>query len=174
MAGTTRTPRPAPPDPPSISESLGAILTGMLEAHDHLLRGVELHRAAIASADPVAIADAISAQTDALQRIAALETRRAALLGPRGSNARTIRDAAASLDEPDRSRLLDLAERLRTAIANVRRRQAAVREATRSLLDHTQGLMSQVASAISHAGTYGRAGTVRPAGSASALLDMST
>ncbi len=172
MAASKPAPRPSTPNAPSMPDALGAILTGMLDAHQRLLAGVDQHRAALAAADAEAIARAIETQTIALQEIAALESRRAELLGARGRI--TIRDAASALDEPDRTRLLELAEKLREAISTVRRRQEAVRAATRSLLDHTRGLMSQVASALSHAGTYGRAGAVRPAGPASALLDMST
>lgn len=168
---------PATPLPERLAESLEPILAGMIAAHERLLDAVDHHRAALASADAGAIGRAIDEQGEAISAIAQLEQRRAALLGSsRGDAGRplTIREAARTLDDPPRTRLLEMAERLRGLIGTVRERQAVAREATRTLMEHTRGLMAQVGAALSHAGTYGRAGKVQSTTPACAVLDMST
>jgi Rad3-related DNA helicase len=167
-------PPPAPPPPAELEATLEPILDGMITAHERLLRAVDRHRDAISRADASAIGEAVDEEADALREIAALETRRAALLGRPGGTHVTIREAAAGFDEPARSKFLEMAERLRSLIGAIRSRQAVVRDATRTLMDHTKGLMAQVGAAISHAGTYGRAGKVQSTGPACAVLDMST
>lgn len=164
----------AAPPPAELEGALAPILGAMISAHERLLLAVDRHREAISRADAPAIGHAVDEEAEALREIAALEDRRAALLGRAGGTHLTITQAAAGLDEPGRSRILEMAARLRDLIGAIRSRQAVVREATRTLMDHTKGLMAQVGAAISHAGTYGRAGKVQSTGPASAVLDMST
>lgn len=155
-------------------EKLEPMLAGLIAAHERLLEAIEAHRLAVSRADAEAIGRAVGMQAGVLAEIAEFEQSRAALLGERGAKVKTIRAAAATLAEPARTRLMEMADRLRELIGTVRERQDVVRLATRTLLEHTRGLMGQVGAALSHAGTYGRAGKVQSTTPACAVLDMST
>lgn len=159
-------------DADALGAELEALLTRLLAAHARLLEAIEQHRLALAHASSEEIRAAIDRETEALTEIADLERARAALVGAEGP--RTITQLAESLNEPTRGRILGMATQLRDLIHVLRTRQAVVRSATRSLLSHTQGLMAQVGAALSHAGTYGRAGKVQATTPACAALDLST
>ncbi|MBX3361254.1 MAG: flagellar protein FlgN [Phycisphaeraceae bacterium] len=156
----------------TLGSQLESLLHALIAAHHRLGEAVEAHRVAISLAHSEGIRIAIDEQTEALTQIADLERARAALVG--NGQPRTITELAADLPEPDRSRIITLASDLRTLIGELRSKQAVVRSATRSLLSHTQGLMAQVGAALSHAGTYGRAGKVQSTTPACAALDLST
>lgn len=72
----------------------------------------------------------------------------------------TLSQIAASLPEPSRTRLLELAGRLRFLLADIETQNRTLRTATTSLIAHMEGLMRQVARRLSHSGTYGRKGYV--------------
>lgn len=179
MAATRSMPKPSTPalaTPRPEGDALGAeletLMRGLIASHERLLAAMESHRLALARADSDEIGAAVELETIALTEIAELERTRAALMGTEGP--RTITQLAHSLPDPSRDRVLGLAEQLRELIHELRQRQAVVRAATRSLLSHTQGLMAQVGAALSHAGTYGRAGKVQSTTPACAALDLST
>lgn len=183
MAATRSMPKPhtPAPTPPRLSprpegEALAAeletLMCGLIAAHERLLIAMEAHRLALTHADSAEIGAAVECETLALTEIADLERARAALMGTDGP--RTITQLAQTLPDTARDRVLMLAEQLRELIHELRGRQAVVRAATRSLLSHTQGLMAQVGAALSHAGTYGRAGKVQSTTPACAALDLSS
>lgn len=162
-------------DPQPLDVALELLLVGLIAEHERLLDAVERHRAAISRADASLIQAAVNEQAEILGRIADLERRRAAVARTPAGHPITISDLARTLPEPPRTRLLQMTERLRSLIHALRDRQAVVRAATQALLAHTHGLMAQVGAALSHAGTYGRAGRVQPANvPASAVLDLSS
>ncbi|GEM_PF-373208 len=72
----------------------------------------------------------------------------------------TLSQIAGSLPEPSRTRLLELAGRLRFLLGDIENQNRTLRMATNSLIVHMEGLMRQVARRLSHSGTYGRKGYV--------------
>lgn len=72
----------------------------------------------------------------------------------------TLSQIAESLPEPSRTRLLELAGRLRFLLTDIETQNRTLRTATNSLIAHMEGLMRQVARRLSHSGTYGRKGYV--------------
>lgn len=167
-------PEPAPtgPDADALGAALETLMRNLIAAHERLLDAMEAHRLALTRADSAEIAAAVELETDALTEIAELERARATLMGDNGP--RTVTQLAQTLPDGARDRVLGLATQLRELIHELRGRQAVVRAASRSLLSHTQGLMAQVGAALSHAGTYGRAGKVQSTTPACAALDLSS
>lgn len=159
-------------DADALGTELEALLAKLLQAHERLLQAIEQHRIALSHASGDEIRAAVEQETTALVEIADLERARATLVG--ANEPRTLSQLAETLPEPARDRILGMAAQLRELIQVLRTRQAIVRSATRSLLSHTHGLMAQVGAALSHAGTYGRAGRVQSTTPACAALDLST
>lgn len=150
-----------------LTGKLGPLLDELIEAHETLLGAAVSHRAAIARADAAAMGESADRQAGELARIAALDHRRRQLSAPfatrdHGAKGPTIRDLAANLDEPERSGVIERADRLRGLVERVRREHGTVRAAAESLVAHMEGLMRQVARRLSHAGTYGPGGVVGP------------
>lgn len=191
---TTRAPRmasmtqaPAIPETSestgSITEQLETLLTGLLRAHEHLLDASSAQRDAVRTANPAAIQQASDRQANALRVIAALEDQRRALVNsmtaglPRraaGAGPVTLTELANQMPEPQRTRLIDLAARVRTAVELAANEQRTLKAATTSLVAHMEGLMRQVARRLSHAGTYGRRGMIESTPAVVSGLDLLT
>ncbi|MEO0715422.1 MAG: flagellar protein FlgN [Planctomycetota bacterium] len=164
------------------AEALAAHLLAMIAAHEHLLTLAAEHRAAISRADGPAVEKLSAQQTELVRAVATLEQHRRAaaraVVGERparGSPEPTIQRVLALLPEPDRTTIATHSAKLRALVERVQEEHRVVRRATTLMLSHMEGLMRQVAQALSHAGTYSRAGSV-PAGSAQVVssLDLTT
>lgn len=161
------------PDP--IVRDLSTLLAALAAAHESYLALLGEHRAAVRAARPAAAAEVSERQAAALERIAALEESRRALVqrvldaGLWNSRRLVTLTGLAELAGAQRRPLLEAAARLRGLITAVQKEQAVVVRVARSLSAHIEGLMRHVAQAASHAGTYGRRGVVGHAAVVTAL-----
>ncbi|GAB4383764.1 MAG: hypothetical protein Kow0022_04440 [Phycisphaerales bacterium] len=135
---------------------VSTMLRELIACHEQMLEAVREHRRALAKADREAIDASLRRQAELVERIRVLDEQRRRNLGHNV----TVQEVAARLGEKARRRLLDLGAHLRGLIEQVRDEQAVVAVASRSLLAHMEGLLSQVVSRLNHAGTYGRLGRV--------------
>ncbi|MCC6322813.1 MAG: flagellar export chaperone FlgN [Phycisphaerales bacterium] len=147
------------------SATLEQVLRSLINEHEGLLKIAKTHRAAIAAADPRAMADCLNAQAATAARVADLERQRQAaviaLTGAAPARSRvTISQLAASLPEAARVRLLAAADGLREILNRLHGEHTAIRTAAETLSSHMEGLMRQVCRKLSHAGTYARTGNV--------------
>lgn len=161
---------------PETAGRVTEILAESVACHERLLELYGEHREAIRSADHARMGAVMESEDELLARVATLEGERRAALGlnprARAAGEPTITMLASVAGEPARSTLLELAERLKVLIERCRGAQRAIRTASESLLTHMRGLMSQVNQRLSHAGTYGRRGTVSSAAPVVTSLDM--
>src|SRR5262245_53979355 len=126
---------------------------------------VREHRRAISRSDAAAIQNCLSSQGLLATRLTDLErTRRQIVAHITGKPTSPFAEVAPRLPEPSRSRISTASERLRALLGAIQRENNIVRTATHTLIAHIDGLMQQVARALSHAGTYGRQGRVEAAG----------
>ena len=109
-------------------------------------------------------------------RVAELELQRrdivASLTRPSRGEKPTVSVVAAGLPEPIRSRVLALAARLRDLLFRLRREMGVIKAATQSLVAHMDGLMQQVARAMSQTRLYDPRGRIDPGGPAACGLDL--
>lgn len=151
---------------------MGALTT----VHAELLELVLEHRRAISRGDAAGIQDCLSRQGILATRILDLErTRRQAVAQLCGRPDASISDVNAKLPESLRAPMSAAAARLKSVLTTIQRENNIVRAATHTLIAHIDGLMQQVARALSHAGTYGRKGRIENAGTVTPLpcgLDM--
>jgi len=164
-------PAPADPSPAARFESL---LASLIDTHEQMVAIALDHRRAISRADPAGVQSCIGQQAVLAAQVAALETKRRALtatLAP-GLISPTISSVAQSLPEPARSRILATAARLRDVLLRLQRENSILRTATQSLLAHMDGLIQQVARALSHARLYGPQGRIDTAGPVACGIDL--
>lgn len=141
--------------------------------HGELLELVLEHRRAISLGDAASIQECLSRQGLLAPRIAELErSRRQAVAQICGRPDGTLSDVSAKLAGPLRAPVSAAAARLKAVLTTIQRENSVVRTATQTLIAHIDGLMQQVARALSQAGTYGRQGRVEASGSAACGLDM--
>ena len=81
---------------------------------------------------------------------------------------------AESLEQPQRSRLMETAEELRGLVEDVRQRSSVVRAATEALSRHVTGLVQSVSAALSRAGVYSRRGRVNMSETVPASVDVTS
>ncbi len=162
-------------------DALESLLTDLLGAHERLLAASIEQRQAVRGADPALVQRATQLQTESLHEIAALEDCRRELVAdltasmPRrapGSGPVTLSELARMMPEPQRTRLVELASRVRICVERAADEQRTLRAATGSLVAHMEGLMRQVARRLSHAGTYGRRGMVESVPAVVSGLDL--
>lgn len=166
---------------------LESLLSSLLSEHEAWLGEVRAHRDAVRRADGAGVQEKSQRQARLLERIAGLEEKRAGLInrvaasadfqvaeasGGRAKGPLTLRGIAEMLDEPQRSRLLAWAQRLRALIEQVQTENRTVRAAATSLMAHMEGLMRQVARRLSHAGTYGSRGIVEACPGVATAVDL--
>lgn len=162
MTTLTRTSR-TPKDAIALdTDRLDALLVDLTREHEVLLELSGEHRAAIAQADPRAIGRVIAQTGDVLERIAQIETDRQRMVARPDGSCATINEILPALDPEPAERIGRSSKRLRSLIEQLREEHKAVQEASNALALHMQGLAQQVASKMSHAGTYGRSGAVSP------------
>lgn len=148
-------------------------MVSLTTIHGELLELVLEHRRAICRGDAAAIQECLSRQGILGMRIADVErARRKAVTDICGRPDATISDISARLPEPDRAPICTAAARLKAILTLIQRENNVVRTATNTLIAHIDGLMQQVARALSHAGTYGRKGRVESGGPVPCGLDM--
>lgn len=149
-------------------EALERLLRELIDRHEHMLEAIGAHRDAIAKADSVALASCVEREHTLIQEIATLEGERRRVIGElsgvKSARPLSMPQAAAHVPEPTRTRVLDLAGRLKALVETLSRQQRVVRDATVSLLGHMEGVMRQVSAKLSHAGTYSSRGQVESGG----------
>ncbi len=163
-------PEAAPAESPrdasrELADELSDLLAGLAGEHEKLLGLAEEQRSAARRADPARLEQATRVQAECLRRVADLEERRRRVVQRASQSeptrgAVTLSEIAGRLSEPDRSRLVAQASRVRELIARARDEQRALGVVMRSLSQHMEGLMRQVARRMNPAGTYGRRGVV--------------
>jgi len=142
-----------------------AILGSLIETHEQMLAVALDHRAAISRADAVAVQACVGQQAVLSARVATLETERRAVTaalapGGPGSPSPTIATVAQKLPEPARGRILAAAARLRDVLIRLQRENHILRTATQSLMAHMDGLIQQVARALSQTRLYSPQGRI--------------
>jgi len=159
---------------PGIAE-LETLLRELLVEHEQLLTLAHTQKLAIRRADTAALGSCIHQQNEIVQRVAELEKRRLALtmrLAERLKPAQKSASASVIPDRPTitwlvqslpvavRDRIVRAADRLRELLMKLHREHAALKEAAAALATHMEAVIRQVTGRLSHAGTYGRRGTV--------------
>lgn len=141
-------------------------LRQMTQEHRELFSLLQRKQQAMRVARPDVVHDCCRQENIHVQRIGQIETQRQHVLGrltakvaPKSKEPLTITQIADHAGEPRRGRLLVLRQQLREMIWACKRENEIARDATQSLLNHVQGVIQQVASAMG-VGTYGRRGTV--------------
>jgi FlgN protein len=151
------------------SEALESLLREMLAAHERLIETGDQHADAMKRADGDGVQAATERQRQTLQEIATLEQRRREVVASMSRDVRgrapgagtlTLTELAAAQPEPQRTRLVELARRLRAIVTAAHEQQRTLRRSATELVAHMDGLMRQVARRVSHAGTYTRRGFV--------------
>lgn len=160
---------PADTDAPAALESL---LGEMIATHERMLTVAREHRAALARADSRAIQDCISRQATLVQTAAELDQRRKALalaISP-STPATTILALAQKLPQP--ARALELASRLKQTLLTLQRENRILKTATEALLGHMDGLVQQVARALSQTRLYSPRGRIESPGPVPCGIDL--
>lgn len=161
-------PRQTPPD----LDRLDALLSGLIDEHRQLLGLTREHKTALSTADAQALKAVVEQTGAVIQRVNSIETERLQLVARPDGRPSTMDELLAAVNTADRQRLTQRAGTLRDLIRTVQQEQEAVRLASEALATHMRGLMQQVASKLSHAGTYGRAGRVEPVATVMTGLDI--
>lgn len=151
----------------AIHDELRVLLSEFIALHEKLLSLAAEHHEAIRQADPLRCERVMQSERHTLAAIAELETRRQSLvkraqieIRPAPPTIARLSDLARCAPESLRGNLLDMADRLKSLVARVQEEQNVVRIVSRVLLAHMEGLMRQVASSLSHSGTYAKSGAV--------------
>jgi len=152
----------APAGPTAVPDidRLDALLGSLIDEHRSLLDLTGEHRDAVTTADMVKLEKVVEQTGEVLQRVQRVESERQRLVARPDGRPSTIGELLKVVDSADRERLTDRSGTLRSLIEQVQSEQDAVRDASEALATHMRGLMQQVASKLSHSGTYGRAGRV--------------
>lgn len=152
------------------AHELELLLSELLAHHHRMLELAREHRAALATADHRAVTRLVQAQQIEARKMVDMESRRVRLVNgwPGAATIQpghtiTLSRLAQTTAEPIRSRLLTLADRLRSVLATLQEAQAAIAMASQSLMLHMRGIMAQVSRQLSHAGTYARSSNAQPA-----------
>lgn len=163
----TRQARPVPD-----TDRLDALLSTLIDEHRTLLDLARDHRAALTAADASRLKSVVEQTGQVIHRIQTVESERQRLVAGPDGRPGTIDELLAVVNHADRARLSTRAGTLRELIHTVQREHETVRAASEALATHMRGLMQQVASKLSHAGTYGRAGRVEPVGTIVSGVDI--
>jgi hypothetical protein len=144
------------------TDRLELLLGDLSHEHESLLVLAGEHRDAIAHADAHAISDVIAQTGSVLERIAEIEQDRQTIIAKPDGSFATIAEILPTLDAEPAERIERSSTKLRALIEQLREEHLAVRKASEALAGHMQGLIKQVSANMSHAGTYGRTGSVDP------------
>jgi hypothetical protein len=86
----------------------------------------------------------------------------------------TVMQICKCLAAPWRERLLAAADKLREVLNRLHQEHTALRVAAQELSGHMEGLLRQVCRKLSHAGTYGRGGSIDSSVTVVTSLDVRT
>jgi len=164
---------------------LESLLCDLLVEHEQLLTLARAQKTAMAAADSNGLSQCVHQQNIIVQRVAELEKRRlglvarlsdqfppTALMNVHRPDKPTLTWLAESFPAAVRDRVLRVAERLRDLLARIHREHLALREAAATLSTHMEAVIRQVTGRLSHAGTYGRRGTVETRVQVVSSLDL--
>jgi hypothetical protein len=84
----------------------------------------------------------------------------------------TLTAMAERLEEPERSRVVAAAARLRDVLVRLQQETRTVRAATNALLAHMNGLMQQIARTLSQTRLYGPSGRIESGTPVACGLDL--
>lgn len=188
MTTPKRTPAPTKAISPQAAagtdlDHLDTLLRELIAEHESLLAVTIEHRKALSEADLSGLSRCIQEQNRLVQRIAAIDIRRATVVRsiqaadgtPAGSaDAPTVSAIAGAAPEPARSRLLGLGGRLRDLLNTLHREHQSLKLAAETLAAHVDGVMRQVCRHLSHTGTYARSGSVEAGAGVMTGLDVRT
>jgi FlgN protein len=152
------------------------VLTRMIGAHEQLLGLAGEHRAAMSRADGALVQRLAMQQAELARQIGDLEAERrrvVSLLIPGVATSQpTFAVLTTQLPEPARGRIAGLGRRLRELLLKVQAEHRVIRSATHALIAHMDGLVQQVARALSQAGVYGPRGRLDHVPAAPCGLDL--
>jgi hypothetical protein len=159
------------------AQALDALLNDLLNVHRALLIAAEDHRSALRAADGTRVQAAAERAATLHQLNTLLDQRRRELVAAHpipGQPPEKVRlsDLAMLVEQPDRDRLLGLAEETKAVMSRVNDEHRTIRVATDVLLAHLEGLMRQVGQTLSHARTYTRKGFVEAGSPVVSALDL--
>lgn len=158
---------------------LEQILRSQQQDYEKLGQLIECTRQAIREADMNAIADICQQQNTIAQHVTELEKARLTLVGkltemldPTASKPFSISEVVQAIDEPNRSRMLQLSDELRSTVEEVRGSSQVVRAAADALARHMSGLLQTVQSALSRARVYSDQGRIATGAQYQFCLDL--
>lgn len=167
-------------DDPGARE-LSHLLDRLTREHARLLALADRRAAALSRADIRDLRVCVVEENEVVQRIAAIDKERAALvarlaarLGVGSSDGLTISALAQRFDERDRARLTTQASSLRALIERVRAVNDATRDAADTLAGHMRGVIRTVEHKLSTSGAYGPTGEVRAGPAALRVMDVTS
>ncbi|MEC9373765.1 MAG: flagellar export chaperone FlgN [Planctomycetota bacterium] len=142
----------------------------------------ERRERALRNADTKALGACLQEESGAVERIVALDRRRAGVVGFFASRfeARTTAEITATWiaerigDEGLAKRIRESATGLRDVIVRVKQSNDASRLAVETLAGHMQGLLRAAAERMSHSGAYGRKGTVESGQAVMSAVDVTS
>ena len=162
-----------------LAARLEQILGGQQQQYQKLGQLIHRKREAIRQADMNAIAELCQQENTIAQHVTEMEKARLILTGeltrelvPAASRPMSISEVAKAVDEPNRSRLLQLSQSLRTTIEEVRAASSIVRAAADGLSRHMGGLLQTVQSALSRARVYSDQGRIANGAQYQFCLDL--
>lgn len=165
----------------SLVEALREALAELRREYEALESLADRRRDAVSRADLKAISECIGSENEVVQRIASAEQRRreaASALSERfgleDAESAPVSRLAEHLDEHERADLLAAADDLRSVIRRVQQKNSAARRAAETLARHMQGLLRAAEHWFSHAGTYGKQGTVGAGTAVCSVMDVTT
>lgn len=146
---------------------LETILKQQLSGHKQLLSFLAMKRQALGAARHDQMTGLTEKENRVVQEISELEKQRLAVVGeltlmvdPSAKAPLRLAELAERLDEPGRGRLLVLRQELVLQMKQVQHETTVVKRATASLVQHMQGLIQTVGSAITGIGVYSQQGRV--------------
>ena len=160
-------PTVAAPNDTTDADRLLVIIEALTLHQEQILELLREKREAIRNADLDAMTRLCGLENELVQRIAALEKQRLALVGrfterlaPDAPKPLVLSAIAASLDEAMRGRLETAAEALRAIVRTVRAESATVTAAAQALDHHLAGIVQTVLGVVSRVRVYERRGRI--------------
>lgn len=162
---------------------LETILHELIVEHEQLLTLAGAQKKAIREANAASLGPVIESQNVIVQRVAELEKRRLTLVAGLGERLGLTKSGtpgdrpslawlAGGLPTTVGDRIARIGARLRELLKKLQHEHAALREAASSLAMHMEAVMRQVTGKLSHAGIYGRHGTVETRVQVMSTLDL--
>lgn len=136
------------------------LLGALTATHEQMLAVALDHRRAISRADAAAVQACVGRQAELAAQVKDLDARRRTVAQALGPGQTSVSALAQTLADPHRSRLLAAAAKLRDVLLKLQRENAVLRTATQSLMAHMDGLIQQVARALSQTRLYSPQGRI--------------